>query len=217
MIVALERMQRELEAIYGLQLPLRVSDFLLPAGPRPGGGGGASEALLISQEGEELSLGLYLEPALLARLALHDPDDPLPSMITEGLPDFTTVLEGVSHFVYLAWRALRDEEVSLLELEIQAEIDKFVASLLHLWRRGQKGASAALRERLFERVRFRESLSEGESDRYRTANDLARGYCRLLEARFLAEGSPEGLLREVRRLYRLGGAQKRAHLRRSRA
>ena len=220
MIVALERMQGELEAIYGLRLPLRVRDFLLTPESRPSARGArpdAPEALLIRQDGEELRLGLYLDPALLARLQTHDPDDPSPSVITDSLGAFTTVLEGVSHFVYLAYRALRDEPVSLLELEVQAEVDKFVTSLLHLWRRGGKAGSASLRERLFHRIQFATGL-EGEAEsRYRAANDLARGYCRRLEDRFLTEGSPEGLLREVRRLYRLGGAQKRAHLRGSAA
>ncbi len=39
-----------------------------------------------------------------------------------------TALEGVSHFVYLAWNAGHDKPVSLLELEMQAEVDKYVGS-----------------------------------------------------------------------------------------
>lgn len=216
MIAVITRMQRELEAIYGLALPWRVEDFLLgPDAPRPrrAGAAGPKEVLLVRQDEEGLQLGLYLDPSLLELLSAHDPDDPSPAVITDSLGAFTTALEGVSHFVYLAYRALRDEPVSLLDLETQAEVDKFVTSLLHLWRRGRKEGSAQLRERLFHEVRYHPELNRDEESRYRTANELARGYCRRLEARFLTQGSPEGLLREVRRAYRLGGAAKRAHLR----
>ncbi len=213
-------MQRELEAIYGLSLPWRVEDFLLgPEVSKVHGAGtaGPEEELLVREDEDGLQLGLYLDPKLLTQLSAHDPDDPRPTLITDSLPAFTTSLEGVSHFVYLAYRALRDEPVSLLDLETQAEVDKFVLSLLHLWRRGWKAGSSQLRERLFHRVRYRAQLDREEESRYRTANTLARDYCRRLETRFLANGSPEALLREVRRAYRLGGAAKRAHLRHSAA
>ncbi len=215
----IDHLQGEIEAIYGLSLPWRARDFLLARSETQalGGAQGRPEALLVREDEGELSLGLYLSPELLERLSAYDPDDPRPRILHEALGAFTTVLEGVSHFVYLVFRALRGEAVSLLDLETQAEVDKFVTSLLYLWRRGCKDASGVLRRRLFHRVRYAAGLSESEGGRYRTANDLAGAYCRSLEARFVGEGSPEGLLREVRRVYRLGGAHKRAHLRRAAA
>ena len=39
---------------------------------------------------------------------------------------FCLALEGVSHFLYLIWNASFDRSVTLLEMELQAEIDKFV-------------------------------------------------------------------------------------------
>ena len=45
-----------------------------------------------------------------------------------NVADYWTALEGVSHFLYLAWNAGHDKPVSLLELEMQAEVDKYVAS-----------------------------------------------------------------------------------------
>ena len=39
--------------------------------------------------------------------------------------DYCTALEGVSHFHYLVWSLARGRNVSLLELELQAEVDKY--------------------------------------------------------------------------------------------
>jgi hypothetical protein len=44
----------------------------------------------------------------------------------EDLDSICQIIEGVSHFVYLADRASRDRVTTLLELELQAEIDDYV-------------------------------------------------------------------------------------------
>jgi hypothetical protein len=102
--------------------------------------------------------------------------------------------------------------VSLLELEVQAEVDKFVLLLLHLWRRGLRRTSASLRRRLFERVRYHPHLDGEELSRYREANRLGGGYARWLEGRFVDDADIEGLLRELRQIYRLGGGEKISYL-----
>src|SRR6185436_5100246 len=63
------------------------------------------------------------------------------------------LIEGVSHFVYVAERARRGLPATQLELELQAEIDKYV--LLVLRRKTfDAGLARRLHARLFERVRF---------------------------------------------------------------
>lgn len=206
----LDRLQGELESIYRVEIPHRAVDFIVdrefrdelrPDATSP-------EELLVVQDEDGLSLGLYLDPALLSKFAEHDLDDPDSNLLGHGLETFTMVLEGLSHFVYLVWRGLRDREVSLLELEAQAEVDKFVIGALHLWRRGRKAECTALRRRLFTGVTYLEDLDSEALHRYRTANSLANRYCKGLERRYLGDGSPEGLLREVRALYRMGGSEK---------
>ena len=50
--------------------------------------------------------------------------------LTEAnLADYCTALEGVSHFLYSTWRLNWDAPVSLLELETQAEVDKYAATV----------------------------------------------------------------------------------------
>ncbi len=207
-------LQAEFEAIYGVEAP-RVGDYLVgregaaAAGSRPVG----REALLVREEGEGLALGLFLDEAVLRGAAAADPHHPRPQLTRRTtLDQVACAAEGVSHFVYLATRAGAGRPVSLLELEVQGEVDKFALLLLHLWRRGLRRLSGALRRRLFERVRYRDGLAGEELERYRTANRLGGGYARWLEGRFVEEADVDGLLRELRASYRLGGGEKLGHL-----
>ena len=207
-------LQSEIEAIYGVEAP-RVGDFLvgrdraraIGAEPR------APEALLVFEEGDGVRLGLYLDEAVLRGAAAADPHHPRPQLTRRShLGEVACAAEGVSHFVYLATRAGANRPVSLLELEVQAEVDKFALMLLHLWRRGLRRLCGALRGRLFERVRFHSWLDAEALERYRKANRLGSGYARWLEWRFVEEADAEGLLRELRASYRLGGGEKLGHL-----
>ena len=99
----------------------------------------------------KLALSLYLDPALLARLARADP---LERLHAGNVADCCTALEGVSHFLYLAWNAGHDKPVSLLELEMQAEVDKYVASHWLLRRQLPERFPAELPQLLFERARI---------------------------------------------------------------
>ena len=64
------------------------------------------------------------------------------------MEDYWTALEGVSHFVYFAWNAGYDKPVSILELEMQAEIDKYIATFTLLRRQSPQrfpgGADASV-------------------------------------------------------------------------
>jgi hypothetical protein len=160
-----------------------------------------------------VSLGLFLDDAVMAAAAGVDPHDPRPRLTARAaLRALACAAEGVSHFVYLATRAAAGRPVSLLELEVQAEVDKFVLLVLHLWRRGLRRTSRALRRRLFERVRYHAFLGDEELARYREANRLGGGYARWLEDRFVEDADLDGLLRELRRSYRLGAGEKLGYL-----
>ncbi|HTN54307.1 MAG TPA: hypothetical protein VML50_18000 [Anaeromyxobacter sp.] len=207
-------LQDELEAIYGVEAP-RVAGYLMGAEAACAAGRAprAPEELLVVEEEDGLALGLYLDEGVMAAAAEADPHHRRPRLVARGrLRGVACAAEGVSHFVYLATRAAAGRPVSLLELEVQAEVDKFVLLLLHLWRRGLRRMSAALRRRLFDRVRYHAHLGAEEHDRYREANRLGGGYARWLEGRFVGEADLEGLLRELRRSYRLGAGEKLGYL-----
>ncbi|BDG08905.1 hypothetical protein [Anaeromyxobacter paludicola] len=211
---ALAWFQEELEEIYGVAAP-PVGDYLVDRDAALAAVGrlDAPELLLVREEEGGAALGLFLDEPLLAA-ALRARPHLRRSRLTarRQLGQLACVAEGVSHFVYLSSRALAGRQVSLLELEVQAEVDKFALLVLHLWRRGRRRASRALRHRLYERVRYRPHLDGPELERYRTANRLAAGYAGWLEARFVRRGDAEGLLRELRASYRLSGPAKLRHL-----
>ncbi|HTT71630.1 MAG TPA: hypothetical protein VLV17_04285 [Anaeromyxobacteraceae bacterium] len=210
----LEFFQGELEAIYGVEAP-RVRDYLMDRaqaealfGPPP-----SPEALLVRESEGEIELGLFLDDEVVEAARTADPHDPRPLLTLPGaLGPLACAAEGVSHFVYLATRAARGRPVSLLELEVQAEVDRFALLVLYLWRRGLRRLSPALRSTLFGRVRYRATLVEEELERYRLANRLGGGYARFLEASYVRGADAEGMLRELRQSYRLGGGEKLGYL-----
>ena len=213
-VVTIPFFQAELEAIYGVRAPA-VEDFLVDrAGARAAAGEPrAPEALLVRESEEGLELGLFLAEDVLFAARAADPHDRRPLLTApEVLPRLACAAEGVSHFVYLATRAAAGRSVSLLELEVQAEVDTWALLVLHLWRRGHRGASRALRRRLFERVGYHPHLGPDELQRYRLANRLAGGYARWLEARYVDDADADGLMRELRQSYRMGGAEKLGYL-----
>jgi hypothetical protein len=95
-----------------------------------------------------------------------------------------------------------------LELELQAEVDKFVSCTLLSPQRD----TAALRERLYDQITLAGDLDETERARYRTANDEAHRYARSLDRRFIRSGQLGGMLAELRRFYRLGLTDKLHHI-----
>jgi hypothetical protein len=190
------RVQRGLEGLYRCEAGIEVAEYLLDEAAR----GAlqlqrlASEQLLLSVEDGELSLGLFLDPQLLVRLGARDPslgvDD-------SNLADLCHAIEGVSHFLLVATRAQQGRPVSALELELQAEVDKYVTC--HLM-----GYGDGLREQLFERSTLLQDLSAEERERYRMANDCAYAYTGHLERRYVRQRRLDAMLLELRRFWRAG-------------
>jgi hypothetical protein len=203
---ALSQLQRLLMSLHGVEEPAQARDYLVGAtfreefAPQTS----ADEALLVSEKGDELHVGLFLGEPVLAQLS-RSAEAPW----TEArLRAFCAAAEGVSHFLYLLHRARARRPVSQLEMEAQGELDKYLSVLLQLWAVGRRSASARLRHLLFDRAKLRSGLTAPERDRYRLAAALASACARALETRYVLEGRLDGLLREVRRLYRLGGGEK---------
>ena len=209
----LSRFQQGLQRLYDLEVEYAVQDFLItdrrlacilaPDAPHAG----ASERLLV-QEGEEgLDMSLFLDEALLRQLQEDDPDRRLHS---GNLQSYLQVLEGVSHFLYLAFNASRDRSVTLLELELQAEIDKFVSSLLLLSNQ-RGGPPERLHACLFDNPLYDEGLDHRSRGRYQDANRYAARFCIYL-LRQLGRNRFGALLGQLRRFYRLPQSRKLAFI-----
>jgi len=212
----LQHFQTLLSELYGIEQHLDVLDFLvtdqrfLAAVEEPANARGAEEKLLIHQGDGELGLSLYLAPELLERLKDCDPRNRLGR---RNFADFCTALEGISHFNYVVWNASADKAVTLHELEMQAEIDKYVGAMALLAGQPDSVLHDSLYDRLFADPRFAADLSPEEQERYRSASAFAAKFCHSLARRFPHGLSRPGMLGELRDFYRLSQPDKVSHIR----
>ena len=211
----LNELQTHLERVYDVNTPHRVEDFLLHDPVLASVLSGERideqmpEKLLLRQEDDTVDVSVFLDPALLARLAC---DNPARNLHSGNFQDFLLALEGVSHFLYLAWSAGLPRTITLLEMELQAEVDKFVTTLALVHQQGGGIAPRRLWRALFEEIRFRRDLDEHQRARYHESNRLGARYCLDLERRFRLDLGDADLVRELRRFYRLPRADKVRHI-----
>jgi len=206
-------LQERLAGLYQLEHGLAIEDFLVTdaatAGALTPDGARANldERLLLRHDGDEVSLTLYLDDALLVRLRERNPLDALDD---DDLEDFWTAVEGISHFNYVVHNASARREVTLLELELQAEVDKFVSTVLLAREQGRRAVASRLHHLLFERMSLDRRLGGEERERYRLANDYAGRFCRRIGACLHEAG--EDVMAELRRFYRYSQRQKISHI-----
>lgn len=208
----LNGLQRGFERLYRIDVGLAVSDFMIDEHRRAklAPARAPREQLFLSEEDGELLLALFVDENALDNLSKNDPTRRLHD---GNLGDFLLAIEGVSHFVYVAWRAQIGQPVSALELELQAEIDKYVTCLLAC--EGAVSRSHVLRQRLFEQFDLEHDLLPEERDRYLAANANARAYSAGLEARFVKRQRIADMLAELRHFYRRPLQGKLDHIRRA--
>jgi hypothetical protein len=211
-MMSLGGFQSLLSDLYALELAYEVDDFVTTdsalARALDAGGRELEEKLLIAETEGEADVSLYLDSGVLERLARRDP---LKRLDADNLEDFWTAFEGVSHFIYYAWNAQREKSVTMLEMELQAEVDKYVATTLLLSRQGQR-PPRGLHHWLFEMTRLDERLDGDELDRYRRANRWAGKYCRRLAPAIARGAADEATRAELRRFYRLSQSSKIEHI-----
>jgi hypothetical protein len=211
---ALERLEMLLTGIYDLDVGCRVEDFLvtdrqsLPGECRDAPG---DEQLFVSAVDDELCMSLYLDPGLLERLNANDPNEDLNG---ENVADCWTALEGISHFLCVAHNAGHDRPVSRLMLEMQAEIDKYVASFALLRKCHPRRFPAELHSLLFRRTRVDPTLAAGREPLYRRASRQAAQFCARLEPRLRStcRRNDGSWLKHLRQFYRLSDFGKLRHI-----
>ena len=212
----LQHFQSLLSELYDIEQHLDVLDFLvtdrrfLTTVEETSSARETEEKLLINESDGELGLSLYLSPELLERLRARDPRTWLGR---RNFADFCTVLEGVSHFNYVVWNASADKSVTLHELEMQAEVDKYVGTLAMLAGQPAGVLIDSLYDRLFDNPQFADDLDQDELERYRSASTLAAKFCRSLARRFPHGLSRPGMLGELRDFYRFSQSDKISHIR----
>ena len=210
--MVLGQLQNLLSELYALDVRYDVHDFLLTdarvAESLDADGRELDEKLLITEVAGEAAVSLYLDAALVRRLAKNNPARCLSQ---ENLQDFWTALEGVSHFLYYVWNAVLEKSVTLMEMELQAEVDKFIGTALLLRQQGER-LPANLHSCLFDLPKFDSRLGPRELDRYRSANHYAGKYCMKLAPKLARSADPAVLRNELCYFYRLPQPGKIQHI-----
>lgn len=192
------RIQARLHRTYAIEEAPPVDAFIVETE------GAARETVRVRQGEGELEVEVALPRSALA--------SPRPT-----LDELCQVVEGVSHFLYLAERARRELPATQLELEIQAEVDKYVVLVLGgVLRGGGEGDAArfdaarsrAMRARLFEEVIFLHAEGTEHGERYRVANDVAAKVAHGIERAIVRCGSADGARVFLRRFYAAGQREK---------
>ena len=164
------------------------------------------------EDEDGLEIGLYYSPALRTRLEALSLRDT--AWLVPALDAYCRLAEGVSHFLYLARTAALGRRLTMLELEVQAEVDKFASVVLHRWPSLEPGSARELHVRLFRDVSYRSGLSSEEEARYVEANRLAALFTARLLTHVMARRL-DRLLEALRYAYRLGAKAKLEHLARA--
>jgi hypothetical protein len=185
----LVRVQRRIEAFYELEPAPLIPPFVR-VDPKD-----VREQLLVRQSGDGVDVVVLLP--LASTLAL------LSGRETPELDAYLSAIEGVSHFIHLADRARTELPTTLLELELQAEVDKF-AILAGEAENQNTGELVSLHRRLYEDVTFVHASATEHGQRYRLANELAAR----LWSQLIRKG-PTALHRGMlKRFYRASQAEK---------
>ncbi len=169
----LHLLQKELESIYRIGRQPSIERFLISAQGPP--------RIVVAEREREILVGVELGPEA------REP---------ENLADFLSAAEETSHFLYISWKAANEKPVSLLDVEVQGEIDKFLLASLHF------PAPPEPLDRLLERVRFDPRPAATIRRRYLEAHRLGRKFLQSLGRIFGPRGPLPEVLAVLREFYR---------------
>ena len=209
----LANLQSSIESQYDLELPYQIEHFVssdreiatrladeqeVAGQARPALD---EEVVFIRQQHDELEFTVFVDEALLSAVDKGQSD----------LDGLCTVVEGVSHAVCLLWHAHHERQLRPIDLELQAEIDKFTILVDRLTCLPD---GRDLHRQLFADSRLIPEQGSELHSRYRTASQLASKYCQWLHCQYIEDNDKVSLARELARFYRLSGGAKFDYIRR---
>lgn len=158
----IESIQEKLQTIYRLPVFPKVRQFLLsPAQAQLFDGSIRDQPrVLFFEENDDANIGIYLGKKIFKNITKNNH--------VFSLQDFCVVAEEVSHFVYLLWSKCNAKKINLLDLEIQAEVDKFLIT------KELFPNKETMIQKMFEKITLRKGLTSAQEDRYLIANRLGR-------------------------------------------
>jgi hypothetical protein len=165
--------------------------------------GGEGGRLLLRETDAGLRACIYFPDAMIRHLEAHPPQRRLDDANVDA---FAVLVEETDHLLVAAERCHEAREVSLLELELQANVSKDLVLSRFLARQGRRlgaGRRTWLRHHLFHKRDFRDSEA-GAKERYDDASRFALHFLGRLER----EAAAEDRLRLLRRFHRAPLASK---------
>lgn len=214
----LKKIQQQFEKIYQLPQDLSIEDFLINEEAleklqgkqcTPLTTPNLKGLMLLLPEEDELSLAIYLNEQVINNLHKHSP---FLGLNETNIHDFCIMAEEVSHFLYATWKARHSIQITRLELELQAEVDKFIICTFYCSNHETCFDRTILKELLFETFNLEKGLPVELKDRYSTASKFALHYCHFLENHFIKKDHLRQMMGEIRRFYRLGQTDKISHI-----
>lgn len=225
-----ERIQTGLQSCYDLSLPYEVRQFvchdallarhLSQCEPATTGKSAdddddpLQETLFICQDENTLEFTVFLDHEVLHTASANTHTDDtgrVHGFALHSLDSLCTVVEGVSHAVCLLWHAHHDRQLRALDMELQAEVDKYLLLMACL---PDNASRDSLHRRLFDDARITVPTDSELYERYRVASNTAALYCEWLRETFPAHPEQRALWQELARFYRLSGKAKFDYIRR---
>lgn len=183
--------------LYDVESPLNVEHYLMlcpdfPGAVRFGNRMPNREALFICDNGGDVELGLFINPEIIMKVERGDE--------LRCVDELGCVVEGLSHFVYVADRVSKNKKFSRLELELQAEVDKFIIiNLIASMREGC--APPEFFEKQFETFEYADGMAAEDVERYSAANHFAAKFCNSLRRRYFNPLNLSGLVGDARAFF----------------
>jgi hypothetical protein len=167
-----------------------------------GSGCGDGARLLVRETADCVRVALYYPDALIRRLESYPPQY---GVGDENVDAFAVLVEELDHLLVVAERASERRPVSLFELELHANVSKYLVLSRFLAGRARRVGPEVklwLRERLFSRVRYCDD-DPSARQRYR---DAARWAVRFLDG--LSFLDPAARLQALRAFHRASSSDK---------
>jgi hypothetical protein len=219
----IKTIDRAIKRLYNIDLKFKAENFVLrddepividgeEEDPTKVRSGQMHAALLVKTEGEnaqELSVGIFLSHAMRDILASINHWD-VGSWNHSQVSAFVAAAEEISHFNYLLFHSSRGRKVSQLELELQADVDKFLLVFFSVIK-GRETTGAffeRLYDQLFLHFRLREGLSREQRERYENANTFAKAFVLKFRPLLKQKSSYSQALQLARHFYRVNCAEK---------
>lgn len=191
--------------LYG---PLDASGGVVQSVGSTAAGGAGARTLVRDAGGGGLAVSIYYPDRLIHCLERNDPTRRLDDANVDA---FTALVEELDHFLVIAERYRNRGLMSLLDLELHANVTKYLVLKMFVGRmrrtaRLSEADSAWVRFHLFDKGEFVEPDPDVRA-RYRDASRLASRYVRRLDAI-----PPAGRPSELRRFHRMTPQGKVAYI-----